>query len=82
MSLWFCWDGFTVRYAIFKLSSNVIHVSYLPSGLYCPTQLSAIVFPESHVQLHHLHHHSFLCFVDRVSLYKLVNKANLVHGFS
>ena len=24
----------------------------------------------------------FLCFVDRVSLYNLVNKANLVHNFS
>jgi hypothetical protein len=24
----------------------------------------------------------FLCFIDRVSLYNLVNKANLVHDFS
>jgi hypothetical protein len=24
----------------------------------------------------------FLCFVDRASLYNLVNKANLVHDFS
>ena len=82
MSLWFWWEGSTVQYAIFKLSSKVIHDSYLPSGLHCPTQQSASVFPESHVQLHHLHDHSFLCFVDRASLYNLVNKANLMHNFS
>jgi hypothetical protein len=42
MSLWFCQDGFTTWYATFKLSSNVVHASYLPSGLYCPTQWTVL----------------------------------------
>ena len=57
-ALWSCLNGFTTWYALFNLGCDVIHTNYLRNSAYCSTQVSAGVFTELNMHLHHLYCHS------------------------